>query len=99
MSQEQGTATTTEDVEEERQRYWLVWVDDTPVFPESPLNEEQAAQRYLHEVAEDPDAVVEIKQCTREDLEWAGVEDGIGRDEEPIWEGALDAITDAEAES
>lgn len=71
----------------ERKRYWLINYDDTPISPERPLSAEAAAEAFLREVLlseeeeDEGSALIEIRQCTREDLDWAGVEDGIGSDE------------------
>lgn len=60
-------------------RYWLVFEDDSPIFPERPLNADEAVREFVRYVKEDPDTQVEIRQCTEEDLEWAG----ISLDDEP----------------
>ncbi len=66
-----------------RTRYWLISVDDTPVGVDTPLRADQVAAAFTREVNEDPTALVEVKACTREDLDWAGgiYADGIGSDE------------------
>lgn len=61
-----------------RRHYYYVVVDDTPELPERPLTERQAAEEFLRlaEDTEDPDledAAIEIRVCTDEDLEWAGI--------------------------
>jgi hypothetical protein len=68
---------------DERSRYWLIWEDDTPEFVEKPLTAKEAATRFIEVAERDPSALVEVKQCTREDLDWAGghYADGIGSDE------------------
>lgn len=54
--------------------YWYVVVDDTPVLPENPLPLEHAIKAFRREVAEaEPGDVVELQQCTPEDLKWAGI--------------------------
>lgn len=55
-------------------RYWLVWVGDTPVNPQEPLGHEDAMAEFLNQVelGED-DEKVEIRQCSAEELEWAGL--------------------------
>lgn len=56
-------------------RYWLVWVDDTPARPEHPLVLDRALE-YFRELVDDgePEETIELKQCTAEDLSWAGIE-------------------------
>lgn len=56
-------------------RYWYVVIDDTPVNPERPLSARDAAQEFLTFIEDDdPDQEVELRQCSAEDLEWAGVD-------------------------
>jgi hypothetical protein len=62
-------------------RYWLIWVDDTPIDMDNPLLAEEVDDAFRIEVDRDPTALVEVKQCTREDLNWAHIDDGIGADE------------------
>lgn len=62
-------------------RYWYVVADDTPINPEQPLTADEAVALFLREVADDPDAKVDIEQCDRESLEWAG-QPGRGWDED-----------------
>jgi hypothetical protein len=66
-----------------RARYWLIWVDDTPVGVDTPRRADQVGDAFLRETNDDPTALVEVKQCTREDLDWAGgiYAGGIGSDE------------------
>lgn len=56
------------------ERYWLVWVGDTPVNPQEPLGYEDAMAEFVNQVelGED-DEKVEIRQCSATELEWAGV--------------------------
>lgn len=65
-------------------RYWYVVVDDTPIFPEKPLNWQQATVLFNHEVQNDTqnEYKIEIHACTREDLDWAGIE-GEAWDDDP----------------
>jgi len=55
-------------------RYWLVWVGDTPVSPQQPLEYGDAMAEFEQqiELGED-DEKVEIRQCSATELEWAGV--------------------------
>jgi hypothetical protein len=55
------------------QRYWLVWVDYEPFNPEQPLGSDEAAAEFAGQVTAN-DTTVEIRQCSDEDLEWAGIE-------------------------
>ena len=64
-----------------KQRYWLVWEDDTPVWPEKPLTAGEVADAFQRRVEDDPYTLVEVKMCTREDLDWAHVTDGIALEE------------------
>lgn len=57
------------------QRYWLVWEDDTPVMPERPLSMEAAIAEFRELVAQEPSVMVEIRECTAVELEWAGIHD------------------------
>ncbi|MGI5422944.1 hypothetical protein [Actinomadura luteofluorescens] len=54
--------------------FYYVTIDDTPILPEMPLPWDEA-QRKADEEREDaePGEVVEVVECTDEDLEWAGV--------------------------
>jgi len=67
-----------------KQRYWLLFVDDSVAYDE-PLSSAQVMADWAHEVAAgDPGAKVEIRQCSRDDLDLAGEPwstDGIGWDE------------------
>ena len=56
------------------ERYWLVWVGDTPVNPQEPLGYEEAVAEFVNQVelGED-DEKVEIRQCSETELEWARV--------------------------
>ncbi len=58
-------------------RFWLVWTDDTPIAPEHPLGHAEAVELFAAEVEEDPDQKVEIRQCSDEDLRWAGNHGGV----------------------
>ncbi|MGR6915378.1 hypothetical protein ACU635_14130 [[Actinomadura] parvosata] len=66
--------------------YWYVVVDDTPVCPDRPLPLPYALhefQRHAKEAIDtDSGEVVELAQCTAEDLEWAGISVGSGGDGE-----------------
>jgi hypothetical protein len=64
-----------------KQRYWLIWEDDTPVWPEKPLTADEVGEAFRRRVEDDPIALVEVKMCTREDLDWAHVTDGIAEEE------------------
>lgn len=55
-------------------RYWLVWVDDTPTAPEEPLPYTEAVALFEDLVEDDPDAKVEIRQCSEIELRWAGIQ-------------------------
>jgi hypothetical protein len=65
----------------DKQRYWLVWVDDTPVNVDEPLMADAVGKAFVRETEDDPDALIEVKMCTRADLDWAHITDGIGADE------------------
>lgn len=64
---------TTIDYSDESGPFYYVVVDDTPVLPEMPLPWEEANRKAEQERKEDPDAHVEITECTAEDLKWAGI--------------------------
>lgn len=64
---------TTIDYRDETGPLYYVWVDDTPVMPDVPLPWDEAQRQAARERDEDPDASVEIHECTDEDLRWAGV--------------------------
>ncbi len=53
----------------------------TPMMPETPMDASTAVEVFLTEVYSDPQALVEIRMCDRESLDWAGVDDGVGADE------------------
>lgn len=55
------------------ERYWTLWVDDTPVTPEVPLTLEEAINEFRVEVGQTDDAKVEIRQCEEYDLRRAGI--------------------------
>lgn len=62
------------DYSDESGPFWHVYVDDTPVLPEMPLPMEQAIVAFRREVDEaEDDDVVELRQCSDEDLKWAGI--------------------------
>jgi hypothetical protein len=67
----------------QRTRYWLIWIDDTPVGVHQPLTAKELGDQFLLEAGADPTALIEVKMCTREDLDWAGghYADGVGADE------------------
>src|SRR5690606_36875383 len=69
------TELTTIDYSDETDLYYVV-VDDTPVLPDVPLPWDEAQRQAARERAENPDAMVEIVECTDEDLKWAGVRRG-----------------------
>lgn len=66
--------------------YWYVVVDDTPVCPDRPLPLSYAAhefRRYAQQALDEQNGeVVELAQCTDEDLEWAGVPTSSDRGDE-----------------
>ncbi|MFC5744779.1 hypothetical protein [Actinomadura rugatobispora] len=65
---------TTIDYATETGPFWYVVIDDTPVLPENPLPLELAVRRFREEVTEATDGdVVDLRQCTAEDLKWAGI--------------------------
>jgi hypothetical protein len=43
-------------------RRFTVWVDDTPVLPEVPLNASEAVNEFKAMLREDPDQTVEIRE-------------------------------------
>lgn len=53
-------------------RRWLVWVGDTPIAPEHPLSWQDAAEVFALEASDPLETTVEIRQCTHEELVWAG---------------------------
>ncbi|MET8985922.1 hypothetical protein ABZW49_10775 [Nonomuraea wenchangensis] len=68
---------TTIDYSAEKGPFWFVVCDETPTAPERPLPLAHALrefERAAQQAIEDGDGeVVELRQCTDEDLEWAGV--------------------------
>lgn len=71
-----GNVELTEiDYSTEKGPFWYVEVDGTPMLPDVPLPLEHAIRDFRREVAEAAEfgGVVEIRQCTDEDLAWAGV--------------------------
>jgi hypothetical protein len=66
--------------------YWYVVVDDTPVCPDRPLPLPYAMHEFQRHAKEAIDTesgeVVELAQCTDEDLQWAGVSTGSDGDDE-----------------
>ncbi|MFD0902376.1 hypothetical protein [Actinomadura sediminis] len=64
---------TTIDYGDETGPFYYVVIDDTPVLPEAPLPWNEAQRKAEQERAEDPDASVEVVECTDEDLKWAGI--------------------------
>ena len=74
----------TIDYDAEAGPFWYVEVDDTPISPDRPLPLEHAIKVFRREAAEAIEAAadgedggtVEIRQCTADDLEWAGVAPG-----------------------
>jgi len=68
---------STIDYSAEKGPFWYVVCDDTPTAPDRPLPLAHALyefERAAKQAAEDGDGeVVELRQCTAEDLEWAGV--------------------------
>lgn len=72
-----GVELTTIDYADEPGPFWYVVVDDTPVMPDMPLPLEQALVEFRRAVEDaEPGEVVELRQCTDEDLRWAGVRRG-----------------------
>jgi hypothetical protein len=61
------------DYRDETGPFYYVVVDGTPVLPEMPLPWEEAQRKAGLERVENPDASVEVVECTAEDLAWAGV--------------------------
>jgi len=57
------------------QRYWLVWEDDTPVVPQRPMSMEAVITEFRELVTQDPEVKVEIRQCSQDELDWAGVQE------------------------
>ena len=67
--------------EDKRQRYWLVFVDDT-IHSDLPMTASVAVMDFLRTIEMyDLHTKVELIQCTREALDWSGITDGIGVDE------------------
>lgn len=66
---------TAIDYRTEKGPFWYVEVDGTPMLPDVPLPLEHAIRDFRREAAEFG-GVVEIRQCTDEDLAWAGVKTG-----------------------
>lgn len=64
---------TTIDYSDEGGPFYYVVIDDTPILPEMPLPYVEADRKAEREREECPDSVVEIVECTDEDLKWAGV--------------------------
>lgn len=65
---------STIDYSDEPGPFWLVVIDETPIAPERPLPLEHALHEFRRAVEDgDDDEVIELRQCTDEDLEWAGV--------------------------
>lgn len=65
---------STIDYSDEPGPFWLVVIDETPIAPERPLPLEHALHAFRRAVEDgDDDEVIELRQCTDEDLEWAGV--------------------------
>lgn len=80
---EDGSAEWDEiDYDKEPGPFWLVEVDGSPVLPERPLPLEKAIGKFRQEVSEAArfGDRVHLRQCTEEDLEWAGISDGDGND-------------------
>jgi hypothetical protein len=79
-----GTSGTVEistiDYSTEAGPFWYVVCDDTPVSPDRPLPFAHAMhefERAVKRAAEDGDGeVVELRECTAEDLAWAGIDVG-----------------------
>ncbi|SRR6266568_2308311 len=44
-------------------RYWLVWIDDIPVNPDSPLAWQDAVTNLKANVDRYPDRTVDLRQC------------------------------------
>lgn len=55
------------------QKYWLVWVDDSPIAPERPLRLEEAIADFRGEAVDEDAVVVEVRQCSAQELKWAGI--------------------------
>lgn len=54
-------------------RRWLVWAGGTPIAPECPLSWQDAAEIFGLEASQPHVETLEIRQCTHEELVWAGV--------------------------
>lgn len=62
------------DYRDEDGPFWYVVVDDTPLLPECPLPLDAAVTEFRKAVEEaDPDEIVELRQCTDEQIEWSKV--------------------------
>lgn len=59
------------DYRDEAGPFYYVVVEGTPVLPEMPLPWEEAQRKAEQERAEDPDASVEVVECSSDDLKWA----------------------------
>jgi hypothetical protein len=68
-------------------RRWLVWEDDNPAHTE-PLTAAEAAAQFLHLANDDPDAQYDIRQCTDDELEWAGMTGSPALEVHDICDGA-----------
>lgn len=63
----------TVDYSDETGPLYYVWVNGTPMLPEMPLPWDEAEGQAEAERDDNPDASVEVVECTEEDLKWAGV--------------------------
>ncbi|MFI6317333.1 hypothetical protein ACIBG8_07430 [Nonomuraea sp. NPDC050556] len=73
------------DYDEEKGPYWYVFVDGTPVSPDRPLPLTYALREFercaRQAIEEDDGESVELRPCTSDDLEWAGVTGAADRGE------------------
>jgi hypothetical protein len=59
------------DYRDEPGPFYYVVVDGTPVLPEMPLPWDEAQRKAEQERTEDPDASIEVVECSSDDLKWA----------------------------
>lgn len=65
------------DYDEETGPYWYVFIDGTPMAPDRPLPLAHALREFercaKQAIEEDDTSAIELRPCTPDDLEWAGV--------------------------
>ncbi|GAA0918697.1 hypothetical protein [Nonomuraea longicatena] len=70
------------DYDEETGPYWYVFIDGTPLAPDRPLPLARAlreSERCVKQTIEEKDdSAIELRPCTPDDLEWAGVTGAAG---------------------